>query len=273
MNRIGPIGYLSYLVDFQTLKPIAQVGRSVNSPCRAPVGALPSSWYVAAYPDLMRCKQSSKSQVIFMQQSSGINGASLVDPALRAMFEARKRVFVDLLGWDVPVLDGTFEIDQFDTPSAAYLVLTGENCEHRASARLLRSDGPHILRDLFPQLCTGPVPQDEAFREITRFCIDPTLPRADRRGVRNQLVSALADFAISEGISGYSAVAPVPWFRQIAQFGWRCQQLGPCVPINGQQLVALRIDIDQDTRAQLANAGIYCRNPQPEAYGGMELAA
>jgi len=87
-----------------------------------------------------------------MQQSSGINGASLVDPALRAMFEARKRVFVDLLGWDVPVLDGTFEIDQFDTPSAAYLVLTGENCEHRASARLLRSDGPHILRDLFPQL-------------------------------------------------------------------------------------------------------------------------
>lgn len=105
-----------------------------------------------------------------MQQSSGINGASLVDPALRAMFEARKRVFVDLLGWDVPVLDGTFEIDQFDTPSAAYLVLTGENCEHRASARLLRSDGPHILRDLFPQLCTGPVPQDEAFREITRSC-------------------------------------------------------------------------------------------------------
>ena len=144
-----------------------------------------------------------------MQQSSGINGANLVDPALRAMFEARKRVFVDLLGWDVPVLDGTFEIDQFDTPSAAYLVLTGEKCEHRASARLLRSDGPHILRDLFPQLCTGPVPQDEAFREITRFCIDPTLPRADRRSVRNQLVSALADFAISEGISGYSAVAPV----------------------------------------------------------------
>ena len=44
-------------------------------------------------------------------------------------------------------------------------------------------------------------------------------------------------------------------------------------PIDGQQLVALRIDIDQDTRAQLANAGIYCRNPQPEAYGGMELAA
>ncbi|KZX52457.1 hypothetical protein A3711_05850 [Erythrobacter sp. HI00D59] len=199
--------------------------------------------------------------------------SSLADPALRVMFEARKRIFVDLLKWDVPILEDTYEIDQFDTPTAVYLVLTGENGQHRASARLLRSDGPHILRDLYPQLCDQPVPQDEAFREITRFCIDPTLPRADRRDVRNQLVSALADFALSEGISGYSAVAPMPWFRQIAQFGWRCQQLGPSVLIDGQQLVALRIDIEQDTREQLANAGIYCTNSQPEAQGGMELAA
>ena len=44
------------------------------------------------------------------------------DPALRAMFEARKRVFVDLLKWDVPVLDDAYEIDQFDTPVASYLV-------------------------------------------------------------------------------------------------------------------------------------------------------
>jgi N-acyl-L-homoserine lactone synthetase len=65
----------------------------------------------------------------------------------------------------------------------------------------------------------------------------------------------------------------MPWFRQIAQFGWRCQQLGPSVLIDGQQLVALRIDIEQDTREQLANAGIYCTNSQPEAQGGMELAA
>jgi len=37
---------------------------------------------------------------------------------LRAMFAARKEVFVDLLKWDLPVLDGRFEIDQFDTPAA-----------------------------------------------------------------------------------------------------------------------------------------------------------
>ncbi len=35
--------------------------------------------------------------------------------ALRAMFAARKQVFIDKLQWDLPVLDGRFELDQFDT--------------------------------------------------------------------------------------------------------------------------------------------------------------
>jgi acyl-homoserine lactone synthase len=48
------------------------------------------------------------------------------DLALRAMFEARKRVFVDLLKWDVPVLGGRFEVDQFDDEHAAYLVLSDD---------------------------------------------------------------------------------------------------------------------------------------------------
>lgn len=73
------------------------------------------------------------------------------------MFEARKRVFVDLLKWNVPVLDDAYEIDQFDTPVASYLVLTDGESRHRASARLLRTDGAHILGELFPCLCDGPI--------------------------------------------------------------------------------------------------------------------
>ena len=59
------------------------------------------------------------------------------DLALRAMFEARKQVFVDLLKWDVPVLGGRFEVDQFDDEHAAYLVLSDDEGRHLASARLL----------------------------------------------------------------------------------------------------------------------------------------
>lgn len=51
------------------------------------------------------------------------------------LFEARKRVFVDLLKWDIPVLDGRYEVDQFDTSDAEYLILTDQRAAHRASAR------------------------------------------------------------------------------------------------------------------------------------------
>lgn len=35
-------------------------------------------------------------------------------PLLQSMFADRKRLFIDLFGWDVPVVDGQYEIDQFD---------------------------------------------------------------------------------------------------------------------------------------------------------------
>ena len=52
---------------------------------------------------------------------------------LRSMFEARKSVFVDLLKWDVPVLDGRYEIDQFDDGHATYLIVADER---RRASRL-----------------------------------------------------------------------------------------------------------------------------------------
>lgn len=89
-------------------------------------------------------------------------------PLLRAMFEARKRVFVDLLKWDVPVLDGRYEVDQFDDEHAVYLIVADQQGEHAGSARLLKSIRPHILDTLFPGLCAAPPPRASDVLEITR---------------------------------------------------------------------------------------------------------
>lgn len=183
------------------------------------------------------------------------------DPALHIMFEARKRVFVDLLGWDVPVVQDTLEVDQFDDRFATYIVLTGHDGAHRASARLLQTVRPHILGSLFPGLCEDAVPARQDIREITRFCIEPTLNRRERRRARNELVSALADHALSRGIAAYTAVAGESWFRQISDFGWRCSPLGEARRIGSEQLVALRIDIDATTVTHLTESGIYVRRP------------
>lgn len=121
------------------------------------------------------------------------------DAALRAMFAARKSVFVDLLKWDLPVADGTFEIDQFDDEHARYLILLGDAGQHLASARLLPTDRPHILDSLFAELCERPVPQDAFTFEITRFCIDRSLRAVERRAVRDQLITGMVEHALVAG--------------------------------------------------------------------------
>src|SRR3546814_5760101 len=64
-------------------------------------------------------------------------------PLLDAMFEARKRLFVDLLDWDLETVDGRLEIDRFDDAFATYVIVTDNARRHLASLRLLPSTRPH----------------------------------------------------------------------------------------------------------------------------------
>lgn len=177
--------------------------------------------------------------------------------AMRAMFAARKEVFIDLLQWDLPVLAERFEVDQFDTPEAEYLILLGSDNMHRASTRLLRTQGEHILGSLYPQLSSGSVPNGPSVREITRFCLDRHQRAFERRSARNQLVSALADHALRSGITDYTGVAEQAWFDQIACFGWDCRALGPSLRVGRDQLVGLHIRIDSETVDRLREGGVY----------------
>lgn len=187
-----------------------------------------------------------------IDHNRGANG-----DVLRAMFEARKQVFVDLLKWDVPVIGGTFEIDEFDDGHAAYLVLTDASGAHLASARLLKTVRPHILGTLFSALCEGAVPRGHDTREITRFCLDRRLKAHARRAARNRLVSGLAAYALGEGVRRYTAVAEQAWLKQIEAFGWTCRALGSVQRHAAADIAALLINIDADTPARLAATGIW----------------
>jgi len=179
------------------------------------------------------------------------------DAALRAMFAARKRVFIDLLKWDLPALDGRFEIDEFDNEHAHYLILLDRHGDHLGSTRLLPTTRSHILGDLFPSLCDGPVPRGRDTYEITRFCLDRSLRAVERRTVRDQLVTAIVQHAVGEGIVRYTGVAGIAWLQQILSFGWDCRPLGLPLPGPGGTIGALEIHITDETPALLAAAGIW----------------
>ncbi|MDR6846922.1 acyl-homoserine-lactone synthase [Sphingomonas sp. BE137] len=173
------------------------------------------------------------------------------DAVLRAMFAARKSVFVDLLKWDVPVLDGAYEVDQFDDVHATYLILAEPDGTHLGSARLLPTTRPHILDSFYAGLCEDAPPRDADIFEITRFCLDRRLTAHERRHVRDTLVSALVDHALATGIAAYSAIAVMGWFQQILAFGWHCMPLGLPRVIDGTMLAALRIEITPETPSLL----------------------
>lgn len=178
------------------------------------------------------------------------------DKVLRAMFAARKEVFIDLLGWDVPALAERYELDQFDDEHAIYLVVTDPEGHHMASARLLPTTRPHILADLYAPLCDGDVPQGPGIYEVTRFCLDRHIGAEARRIARDRLVMELAEFGLAEGIRMYTGVAEVGWLEQILGFGWRSYPLGAVRRIGGRRLGALAIEIDRATPRLLAAAGI-----------------
>jgi N-acyl-L-homoserine lactone synthetase len=175
---------------------------------------------------------------------------------LRAMFEARKQVFIDLLKWPLPVVAERYEIDQFDDRHAVYLIITDPHGQHLGSARLLDSTRPGILNTLFADLCDFEMPVGSDVFEITRFCLSRGLRARDRRFVRDRLVTAIAHYALANGIRTYTGVAEWGWMQQILSFGWRCSPLGFPKDRDGATLGALRIDIAEDTIDRLVTAGI-----------------
>lgn len=185
------------------------------------------------------------------------------DGTLKAMFEDRKSVFVDLLKWDLPVLDGRFEVDEFDNQLASYVIIADEHGDHLGSARLLPTTREHILGSLFSGLCAAPPPRGPQIFEITRFCLSRRQNSASRRATRNQLVSALVWHALETDIRTYTGVAEIAWLQQILAFGWECRPLGPPAPLDCGMIGALAIDIARDTPARLAANGIWDPRIEP----------
>lgn len=184
-------------------------------------------------------------------------GYDLADAYDTSMFEDRRLLFVDTMGWNVTVSHGRFEIDQFDGPDAIYIADLGDGGHHRGSMRLLPSTRPHILGDLFAALCDGVVPRAPDIFEITRLCLPSRLGAEQRLRVRNRLITAMVDHALGEGIRTLTGVVR-PGFREaVLAMGWEASPLGAIQTIDGMALGAFRIEIDADTPARLKHTGIY----------------
>jgi N-acyl-L-homoserine lactone synthetase len=181
----------------------------------------------------------------------------LATPTSRSMHRERKRVFHDIMRWDVPIVDRDYEVDQFDTKEAVYFLRRDDSGNLLGSLRLLSTERSHMLTDVFAYLCDVEIPTGPNVWEITRACVTPTIKAIERLRVRNQLTSALVDYALVNGIDTYTCVCSAGWLAQMLALGWVVEPLGLPRPVDGVLTAALKIQIDKTTPRRLRLNNIY----------------
>ena len=166
---------------------------------------------------------------------------------LDQIFRARKRMFVDLFKWELPITDGCYEQDQFDGEEAIYLYAGNSAGQHIGSLRLLPTTGRHLMSEIFPQMCESGSPADPGVWEITRLCYSTDLRMSQRLEVRRMLATALVEFGLIWGISRYICLCDVGLISQVISLGWDCEPLGMPQRIGSAQCGALSINISPET--------------------------
>ncbi|MEQ1708635.1 MAG: acyl-homoserine-lactone synthase [Terricaulis sp.] len=163
---------------------------------------------------------------------------------LLEMHAHRKRVFIDQLQWPL-ASEGDREFDEFDADSVVYLLHFGANGMLAASARLLRTDRPHLLDTIFPHLCEGDVPHGEFIWEATRFCPSPHIqePHA-RRVLLGEIIAGILEAGLLFGMTDVTFVAGGALKPLALASGWTAKTLGPTQRYRRDRVTACVASID-----------------------------
>ena len=181
-----------------------------------------------------------------------ISGQStnLHPPLMAEVAQYRHRVFVEKLGWQLQCEQG-LEYDQFDGLQTHYVVAQSEDAEVIGIARLLPTNGPYLLGEVFPQLMNGlPVPASADVWELSRFAaVD----------FNAQFTSALAQFsspvavgllkaslehAATLGAKKLITVSPLGVERLLRKAGFAAHRAGPPMLIDGSPIFACWIEVE-----------------------------
>jgi acyl-homoserine lactone synthase len=165
--------------------------------------------------------------------------------ALMEMHRQRKRLFVDEMGWPLEEVAGV-EIDAFDCPEAIYLIeVGGPRGVITGSVRLLPTDRPHLLSEVFSHLCAGPLPRGAGVWEATRLCPAPDLPKGEpRRALLMRMIAAILEASLLFGIDRVTFVANAALAPLAIGAGWKVEALGGRQQSGRDRLRAFVADVD-----------------------------
>ncbi|MFX0547543.1 acyl-homoserine-lactone synthase [Roseovarius sp. S1116L3] len=167
---------------------------------------------------------------------------------------ARRKVFIDQKGWDLPQSDG-MEFDQYDTPEARWVVIH-EYGRVLAGMRLTPTTAKcgqysYMLRDAQRGLLEN-IPQDVLFLEApvredvweaTRLFVAHDVSSKRRLIIQTILLEQMAASARELGARAIIGIVPAVFSRWMKRIGMSATPIGPAMTIDGDKTQAALMNV------------------------------
>ncbi len=164
----------------------------------------------------------------------------------------RHKVFVEQLGWELPVAQSGLERDDFDRPDTLYVVAKDPDGHVCGCARLLSTEQAYLLGSVFPGLMgSQPMPCSPEIWELSRYTTQVVGGEATSRLEAKQrfgaLLKAVVEAALERGAKRLITFSFVGVERLARSFGIHVHRVGAPQLIEGKQVLAFWIELDQQT--------------------------
>lgn len=167
----------------------------------------------------------------------------------------RHKVFIRELGWSLPTVDG-FETDEFDHADTLYVVALDRDDEIVGCGRLLPTDEPYLLGEVFPNIMEGAtLPCTRDVWELSRFAI--SMPRGEFLSAQEswqntcRLMAEIVHVAQAHGAGRLIAFSVIGNERLLRRMGVNVHRIAPPKLIDGKPTLPFWVEIDQQTRIAL----------------------
>lgn len=170
-----------------------------------------------------------------------VNGENrpLFETDLIVMHRQRKALFVDELGWRIPVV-ADLEIDRYDDADTMYLLGKAiPNGELLVSARLLPTVRPHLMSELFPDTCSSGFPRGPTVWEISRFCCASRIQRRVRVQLVLEVVCGVMETALLFGVDQVVFAVNSALLPLTLRCGWEAETLSLKTGDNADEVTAV----------------------------------
>ena len=174
----------------------------------------------------------------------------LSDAVFSSLANYRHQAVEQALGWELEAKMGE-PLDAFDGPDTLYVVARDSAGHVNGCARLLPTDRPYLLGELFPELLGGvALPRSAQVWELSRFSAcdfnSQTSAALSQHAsdVALKLLHGALACAAAHGATRLITLAPISLERLLRRAGLRAHRAAPPAIIDGHPLVACWIEID-----------------------------